>query len=529
MLNSVNTYEQNLTLIAGNDGRNALTRLNHGLEKEGLRVDRHGNFAMTPHPAGLGSALTNPWLTTDFSEALLEFITPVFTSVGKTLASLVDTHAFFYQQVPDENIWAASMPCFLPEDDRIPVAQYGTSNRAKMKTIYRLGLSHRYGRAMQTIAGIHYNFSLPDTYWLEAFEAARSHNTTRHEILQDFVSQRYLDLIRNFRRHYWLLIYLLGATPCFHKSFVRGREHQMQELGDEDLYLPYATSLRMGDLGYQSTAQKSLFVCYNELDTYIRTLGEAIHKPYQPYEKIGIRKNGEYRQLNTSLLQIENEFYSPIRPKRVIQKGQTPLRALRESGIEYVEVRCLDVNPFHLLGIDTESMCFMDTFLIYCLLQESPLCNEEEFRHIAENQSRIVNRGRDPELTIYCGDNEVSMRHCAENLLNDMKPVAGLLDQAQRTTAHSDSLDRQLAKVLNDNLTPSARILATLSTNNQSILAFTQAQTTAFAREFKAHAIDAETERKLLADVEASWVKQREMEQDDSVSFEEFLAAYYRQ
>lgn len=529
MLNSVNTYEQNLALLAGNGGQTALTQLKHGLEKEGLRVDRQGNFAMTPHPRALGSALTNPWLTTDFSEALLEFITSVYTGIDETLASLVDTHAFFYQQVPDEYIWAASMPCFLPEDDRIPVAQYGTSNRARMKTIYRLGLSYRYGRAMQTIAGIHYNFSLPDRYWQEAFEAARSGNNTQHQILQDFISQRYLDLIRNFRRNYWLLIYLLGATPCFHRSFVRGREHQMQPLGDEDLYLPYATSLRMGDLGYQSTAQKSLFVCYNELDTYIRTLGEAIHKPYKPYESIGIRQDGEYRQLNTSLLQIENEFYSPIRPKRITQTGETPLRALRERGIEYVEVRCLDVNPFHLLGIDTESMRFMDTFLIYCLLRESPLCNEEEFRRIAENQSRIVNRGRDPELMIYCGNNEVSMRHCAENLLNDMKPVAEQLDQAQRTTAHADSLDRQLAKVLNDSLTPSARILDTLSAGNQSILAFSQAQTTAFARELKAHELSAETEHQLLADVEASWARQRELEQDDSLDFDEFLATYYRQ
>lgn len=529
MLIPENTYEQNLAFQAGNNGRDWLTQLQRGIEKEGLRVDDAGHFAMTPHPRELGSALTNPWLTTDFSESLLEFITPVFTTINATLAYLKDTHALFYKRVAGENIWAGSMPCFLPDDDRIPVAQYGTSNRARMKTIYRIGLGHRYGRAMQTIAGVHYNFSMPEQYWQAAFDEARTSNKTSHEEIQDFISQRYLDLIRNFRRNYWLLIYLLGAAPCFNKSFVRGREHQMDRLGDEDLYLPYATSLRMGDLGYQSSAQKSLFICYNELDTYIQTLREAIHKPYKPYESIGVKKNGQYRQLNTSLLQIENEFYSPIRPKRVTKRGQTPLRALREHGVEYVEVRCIDVNPLTILGIDAESMRFLDTFLLYCLIKESPHCQEEEFRRNAENQSRIVNRGRDPAIRIYCGKNELLMRDCATDLLTDMQPIAGQFDQAHQTSAYSDSLRQQLAKVEDDSLTPSAKILRTLIDNNQSLLAFTRKQTLAFAKEFKSHQIKEATERKMLADVEVSLKKQQELEQNDVVSFDEFLAAYYRQ
>ena len=528
-MKSVTSYEQNLAFLADKDGRELLTRIRRGIEKEGLRVDEHGNFAMTSHPQPLGSALTNPWLTTDFSEALLEFITPVFTTIEETLDYLKDTHAFFYKQVTGENIWASSMPCKLPEDEKIPVAQYGSSNIARMKTIYRIGLGHRYGRAMQTIAGVHYNFSMPEQYWQAEFERAQAVDNTEYQILQDYISRRYLDLIRNFRRNYWLLIYLFGAAPCFHKSFIHGREHHMQALGDEDLYLPYATSLRMGDLGYQSTAQKSIFVCYNELKTYIRTLGEAIHKPYPDYEKIGLRNNGEYRQLNTAILQIENEFYSPIRPKRVTRKGETPLRALRERGVEYVEVRCIDVNPFHLLGIDAESMRFLDTFLLYCLIKESPKCDDTEFQRIAENQSRVVNQGRAPDLRIYCGNNEVSMRHCAENILNDMKPVAEQLDHANRSTCYSDSLAKQMASVLDDSLTPSARILDTLAGNNQSMLAFTMDRTRAIATELQAHRIADATERKLRNDVDTSLVKQQELEQNESVGFDEYLADYYRQ
>lgn len=526
MLNSTKTYEQNLVFLAGKEGQELLTQLQRGIEKEGLRVDGQGNFAMTPHPRALGSALTNPWLTTDFSEALLEFITPVCTSIEETLAFLKDTHALFYKRVTGENIWAGSMPCYLPDDDQIPVAQYGTSNIARMKTIYRIGLVHRYGSAMQTIAGIHYNFSMPKHYWQATFDES---GTDKQTNLQDYISRRYLDLIRNFRRNYWILIYLLGAAPCFNKSFVRNREHQMESLGEEDLYLPYATSLRMGDLGYQSTAQKSIFVCYNELDTYIRTLGNAIHQPYKKYENIGVKKDGEYQQLNNSILQIENEFYSPIRPKRVTKRGQTPLRALREQGVEYVEIRCIDVNPFLTLGIDADTVHFLDTFLLYCLIKESALCDEAEFQRIAENQSRIVNQGRDPGLKIYCGEKELLMRNCANGLLNDMKPVAELLDKANRITGYSDSLEKQLAKVQDDSITPSAKILETLFDGKLSLLTFIRNQTDAFAGEFKSHKIDDDVERKLLEDVDASLKKQQDLERDNRISFDDFLAAYYRQ
>jgi len=526
MLNSVKTYEKNLVFLAGKDGQKLLTQLQRGIEKEGLRVDEEGNFAMTPHPTALGSALTNPWLTTDFSEALLEFITPVFTTTDETLTFLKNIHAMFYKRVKGENVWAGSMPCYLPEDDKIPVAQYGTSNIARMKTIYRTGLVNRYGSAMQTIAGIHYNFSMPEQYWQATLNET---STNDHTNLQDFISQRYLDLIRNFRRNYWVLIYLLGATPCFDRSFVRKREYQMENLGKEDLYLPYATSLRMGDLGYQSNVQKSLFVCYNELESYIHTLGDAIHKPYKNYESIGIIKDGKYQQLNNSILQIENEFYSPIRPKRVTKSGQTPLRALRERGVEYVEVRCIDINPFSILGVDAESIHLLDTFLIYCLIKESPLCDKAEFQRIAENQSRIVHQGRDPLLKIYCGEKELLMRNCANGLVNDMKPVAELLDKAHQTTGYSASLEKQLAKVADDSLTSSAKILKTLKDNKQSLIDFTWNQTVAFASEFKAHNIETDVERRLLDDVDASLKKQQKLEQENSINFDDFLAAYYRQ
>ena len=177
---------------------------------------------------------------------------------------------------------------------------------------------------MQTISGIHYNFSLPEPLSNDAYFA----------------------LIRNFRRHSWLLLYLFGASPAVCASFVADRAHELERLSEDTFYLPYATSLRMGRLGYQSEAQSSLAVSYNSLESYAASLQDALTKPYPAYEAIGIRDGDDYRQLATSLLQIENEFYGTIRPKRVIRPGERPLHALRERGVEYVEVRLMDLDPF---------------------------------------------------------------------------------------------------------------------------------------------------------------------------------------
>ena len=529
--NSVSTtsFKQHIDFFSSKSGQKILTSLQRGIEKEGLRANKDATLAMTPHPENLGSALTNPWLTTDFSESLFEFITPVFKSIDECLNYLRNIHSLAYKKLDEELIWATSMPCILPEDEQIPIAQYGSSNIAKMKTIYRVGLGNRYGRSMQTVAGIHYNFSMPDEYWQRAFADAKTNNETSTSDLQTYINERYLDLIRNFRRNYWILIYLFGAAPCADKSFVRGREHNMEQLGEDDLYLPQSTSLRMGDLGYQSKAQQSLFVCYNELDTYIRTLGEAIHQPYKEYEDIGLLEDGEYKQLSTALLQIENEFYSPIRPKRVTRSGETPLRALVERGIEYIEVRCLDINPFVDVGIDEQTMRFLDTFLLYCLTKESTQCDEQEFQHISENQARVVNAGRDPDLQIYCGKKEIPMRECASHMLNDITKVAEQLDLAHASEDYSYSLELQRLKLEDASLTPSAKCLHTMAVNHESHIEFSRRQTELFAKEFIKAGIPADVEQQLISEVEESLLKKQELEKDSSLSFEDFLAAYYKQ
>ncbi|MET0350888.1 MAG: glutamate--cysteine ligase, partial [Rhizobacter sp.] len=289
----------------------AIAAMRRGVEKESLRALPQGGLALTPHPEALGSALTNPNITTDFSESQIELVTGVHPDADACVDELTRVHQFVYSAIGDEMLWASSMPCGLPVDETIPIGRYGASNVGKSKSVYRMGLGHRYGRRMQTISGIHYNWSMPG-----------------------ISSDGYFSLIRNFRRHSFLLLYLFGASPAVCSSFVDGREHELQDLSGQSLYMPYGTSLRMGRLGYQSDAQSSLAVSYNGLEGYAASLQDALTRPYAAYEAIGVRNPaGEYNQLATSLLQIENEFYGTIRPKRVIYPGERPLHALRERGV----------------------------------------------------------------------------------------------------------------------------------------------------------------------------------------------------
>ena len=359
-------FSARLALMGERANLSLLAQCLHGIERECLRVDADGQLALTAHPAALGAALTHPQITTDYSESLLEFITPAEADPATTLADLEDIHRFAYSKLDGEYLWSPSMPGRLPEEEQIPIARYGSSHIGQLKYVYRKGLALRYGKTMQCIAGIHYNFSLPERLWQLQQQAEGDTSSAR-----DYQSARYIALIRNFRRYSWLLMYLFGASPAIDAGFLRGRPHQLQQLDADTLYLPYATSLRMSDLGYQSEAQAGLTPCYNDLTSYTDSLRQAVGTPYQPYVDIGSKKDGEWLQLNTHILQIENEYYSNIRPKRVTYSGERPIQALMARGVQYIEVRCLDINPFLPLGIDLAEARFLDAFLLFCALQDS--------------------------------------------------------------------------------------------------------------------------------------------------------------
>ena len=414
-----------------------LQGIGRGVEKESLRVTQAGALARTPHPVALGAALTHPNITTDFSEAQLELITGVHPSAEACEAELTQVHQAVYRALGEEMMWVGSMPCSLPPDDEIPLGRYGKSNVGQAKTVYRMGLGHRYGRRMQTISGIHYNWSLPDVSTAE-----------------------YFGLIRNFRRHSFLLLYLFGASPAVPASFLTGSPHVLKPLGPDTAHMPYATSLRMGRLGYQSDAQTSLSVSYNSLDSYAASLSDALVRPYPAYEKIGIRgPDGEYRQLSDSLLQIENEFYGTIRPKRVIFAGERPLHALRERGVEYIEVRCMDLDPFVPAGIAPATMRMIDIFLLHCLLDDSPMDSPYEIAELARNQQRVAAHGREPGLKLERGGVETLMSAWLTEILTECAPIATWLDAQEGTDAHAQALADARASVLAPDTLPSARVL----------------------------------------------------------------------
>ena len=516
-----------LEALAQPAARGMLAEIKRGIEKESLRIDVGGRLAQTPHPPRLGSALTHSSITTDYSEALLELITPVSARIDDTLRYLEDIHGFVYQQLGDEMLWTASMPCIVAGDTSIPVARYGSSNVARMKTVYRYGLGHRYGRPMQTIAGIHYNFSMPQAFWDLAWrDAGRPGDITA------YISERYLGLIRNFRRYSWLLIYLYGASPAVCASFLRGRDNHGLQAFDTDgrsLYLPYATALRMGGLGYTSDAQKQLNICYNTLENYIATLSRAILQPHPAYRDFPSGQNGDYQQLNDSLLQIENEFYSPIRPKRVAHSGEPPLCALTRAGIEYIEVRCLDINPFSSVGLDAGQMRFLDTFLLYCLLQESPPCVEAEQLAQAANLEAVVNRGRQPGLLLAKDQESIPLALWATQLVDALRPIAALLDTVHDSGDYTAALLEQQAKVADPDLTPSARVLREMREHNQTFFRLGMSYSERWAQYFRERPLDADIEKAFMEETRQSLEEQRAIEQADAISFEQYLQKFYAQ
>ena len=515
-------------LKALNDKANRplITGILRGIEKESLRVKPDGTLSQTPHPESLGAALTHPQITTDFSESLLEFITAPSHRLDEVMSQLEKQHRYTAQQLNNEVLWGSSMPCIVPEDEQIPVALFGKSNVGRMKTYYRNGLGHRYGRAMQTIAGIHYNFSFPSAFWAMLHQQEKSTAD-----LQQYKTERYFDLIRNFRRYLWVLLYLFGASPAVCQSFINGRETNLKKSADgHSFYAPYATSLRMGDLGYQSNAQKSLVVCYNGLDSYLETLTTAIKTPYPGYQDIPLQDAaGDYQQLNASLLQIENEFYSTIRPKRTARSGETALGALHHRGVEYVEVRCLDLNPYLPLGLDEEQIHFIDTFLLYSLLKDSPAATLEEYQGVQENQELTVYRGRDPELELNSRTGKRNIRDWGKQLLEEMRPVAELLDQANKTEGYSQSLNVQLSKFEDAGLTPSAKILKSMADNKQSFHQTALAEAQRHHQQFTANplsGIDLDYYETLAS---SSLTEQNKIEAQPQEDFSEYLAKFYQQ
>ncbi|MGD8378374.1 MAG: glutamate--cysteine ligase [Gammaproteobacteria bacterium] len=492
-----------------------------GLEKESLRVTPEGRISTTPHPPALGSALTHPNITTDYSEALLEFVTPPHAATEETLRFLCELQGFTYRRIQPEMLWVTSMPCAVQGDTSIPIANYGSSNVGFMKHVYRRGLDWRYGRVMQAISGIHFNFSPAEGLWDQLLIEENPDNGRRCR------SAALFGLIRNFQRYGWLIPFLFGASPAICKSFMGGRKHNFEAFDEHTLYAPWATSLRMSDIGYKNKAQASLRVSTNSLAEYVASLGKAIHTPDPEYQRIGVCVDGEWRQLNANVLQIENEYYSFVRPKNIARSGEKPTHALKRAGVRYVEIRALDVNAFDPMGVSRQTLDFLEAFLLFCLLRPSAPIDAAEQARIDHNQREVAVRGRQDGLRLRAASGEVLLSDWAEAILADMEPLCRLLDRGDASRRYSHALENQLARVRDPDLTPSARVLAEMRQRRESFFEFGLRQSLEHADFFRSMPYDPGRDADLDRLARESIQHQAELEHADQAPFEEFLAEYF--
>ncbi|CAI8918054.1 glutamate--cysteine ligase [Kosakonia quasisacchari] len=496
----------------------ALKGIQRGLERETLRVNADGSLATTGHAAALGSALTHKWITTDFAEALLEFITPVDGDIDHMLTIMRDIHRYTARQIGDERMWPLSMPCYIKDGQDIELAQYGTSNIGRLKTLYREGLKNRYGALMQTISGVHYNFSLPMAFW-----EAKSGSTDKES-----VSEGYFRLIRNYYRFGWVIPYLFGASPAICPSFLQGKPTTLpfEKTANGMYYLPYATSLRLSDLGYTNKSQSNLGITFNNLHDYVVALKRAIKTPSEEYAKIGLKKEGKYLQINTNILQIENELYAPIRPKRVTRSGETPSDALLRGGIEYIEVRSLDINPFTAIGVDEQQVRFLDLFMVWCVLADAPEMSSDELLCTRTNWNRVILEGRKPGLTlgIGCETAQFPLAQVGKDLFSDLKRVAQTLDGVYGGKEYETVCDQLVASFDDPELTFSARILRSMIDNG--IGGTGKALGDQYRSQLREEPLEILLEEDFIAECKASLARQAEVEAGDTESFEALLARH---
>jgi glutamate--cysteine ligase len=518
-------FEKRLAGLVNSRARGALQGGLKGVERESLRVTPAGRISTAPHPRALGSALANEHITTDYSEALVELVTPPFTQTWELMQYLVDLHRFVYNNLPDgELLWATSMPCAIQGDDSIPIAQYGSSNVGRMKTVYRHGLGHRYGRVMQAISGVHFNYSFPEQFWPVLADLLQARDAG-----QGFRSEAYFSLLRNYRRHGWIVLYLFGNSPAICPSFLQGRSVPgLEPLEPGSLYAPYATSLRMSDLGYRNSSQAGLNVSVNSLEHYVRDLTAAISTPSPEYKKIGVKVDGEYRQLNANILQIENEYYSFIRPKRITQSGERPTRALQRAGVQYVEMRSLDVSVFDPVGVNQNKLRFLEAFAAFCVLRDSQPIEPSEQAELDGNHAIVAREGRRPGLLLRRDGRDAPLRDWAAEIVDSMRGVCELLDEGDPQRPYQSALAAQEEKVHDLSLTPAARSLLEMRLQEESFFNFALRLSKVHQSYFRELlAPNPSRQQEFVDEAAASIEEQARIESSDRLTFEEYLERYF--
>ena len=400
-----------------------------GIEWEALRVKRDGKLSLTPHPEVFGDKLKNPVVTTDFSESQIEIITPTFNTIDEafnTFSILSDIVNFSLPD--DEYLWFQSLPCILPYWDKIPIAQYSENGKASQK--YREDLAKKYGVKKQMISGVHFNFSFSDEF-LEKLRKLTHENLS----IKEFKNIVYLKIARNYIRYCWLIIYLTGCSIAAHKSFSNECIHLMDGYDNRGSY--YSTkgpSYRNSSCGYKNL--KNLFPSYDSVDEFTCDVQEFIDR-------------GD--------LSEAKELYTQIRLKP--KRPEDMLNSLRKDGIEYVEIRSLDINPFYKSGLVKHDMKFLHLFLIYMLLKQEP--DYPDWQMEAKiNEEKAAEMAYVDSMRLLRNGSEVTLKSWAADIINEMYGMCEVLGINEQQT-----LELILLRIKDSNLTYGKRLLQLIKNN----------------------------------------------------------------
>ncbi|MGM9927567.1 MAG: bifunctional glutamate--cysteine ligase GshA/glutathione synthetase GshB [Bacillus sp. (in: firmicutes)] len=362
-----------------------LLNANFGLEREGLRVDEKGLLSLKPHPAVFGDKKENPYITTDFSESQLELITPVFQKAEEVIDFLDSLYNIAVLELEDEYIWPQSMPSITPDDHDIPLAVFSNESNDQK---YREYLIAKYGGKKQLISGIHVNFSFGDAFWEALYRTDHQARSMR-----EFKDDLYLKLTRNYLRYHWLLIYLLGATNTIHRTFEENCVANLEEISDETYSDEGAVSFRNSSCGYQN--QQTIMLDYTSIQNYINSIESYV-------------KNGVLKDIR--------ELYAQVRVK---SSGMYSTDHLLQNGIEYVEIRTIDCNPFVKSGLAVEDLHFIHLFLLYCIVKEESLYEDWQAEGKYNSQTVAV-KGQSQDTLLLRDGQHLSMQVWGMELLEEL-------------------------------------------------------------------------------------------------------------
>ena len=394
-----------------------------GIEWEALRVKGDGNLALSPHPEVFGDKLKNPVITTDFSESQIEIITPTFSTIGEAFATFSLLADIVNFSLPDdEYLWFQSLPAILPDNEDIPIAQYSDEGKDSQK--YRENLANKYGVKKQMISGVHFNFSFTENFIKKLHEITQSELTIR-----EFKDEVYLKIVRNYLMHCWLIIYLTGCSIGSHESFSRDCIHMMDEVDEYGShYSTRGPSLRNSSCGYKNL--KRLYPRYTTVGEFVSDVGDFIER-------------GD--------LSEAKELYTQIRLKP--KNPADLLNSLENDGIEYIEIRTLDINPFYNCGLVEHDMKFLQLFLIYMLVKSESdfVCWQKE---AVINEETVAERAYDESIRLKRDGDEITLKNWAYEIINEMYGMCEVLGFDE-----FDTLKLMHDRVLDPELTYGKRLL----------------------------------------------------------------------